>query len=383
MGRAHHIPSHELTDGSKRAIYAHLLGPVRIYVNDCPLQDSAWQRRSSRSLLFLLLATPGHALPRDRILDELWPGAAPAAAVNALYVTIHGLRRALEPDLRSGRESSFVEVVGDIVRLRPDCPLWVDVDAFEKTLARAAGEPPRERLITLRQALALYADDLLVDEPYADWPVLRREQLRSAWRSALFEVADLEIESGNPLAATKLLPQVLNRDPADEAAHYRLMRALASAGQINEALLQYERCVALLHEEVGSQPSAETSRLAAEIRSMAPDHPLLEATKDSGRHFANVPAAPNPLVGRSREMGTIEDLLLDPQIRLVTLTGPAGIGKTRLALELATRMVEEFANGVVFVPLASLTDPDLVAPTLLRLLDPGADPAAPSLESLY
>ena len=100
-------------------------------------------------------------------------------------------------------------------------------------------------LITLRQALALYADDLLVDEPYADWPVLRREQLRSAWRSALFEVADLEIESGN-----RSRPQVAATSTQSRSrGRSRLSidtSACTSAGQINEALLQYERCVALL-----------------------------------------------------------------------------------------------------------------------------------------
>ena len=131
--------------------------------------------------------------------------------------------------------------------------------------------------------------------------------------------------------------------------------------------------------EVGSQPSAETSRLAAEIRSMVPDHPLLEATKDSGRHFANVPAAPN----RWSAAGKWERLKIYPG----SPDTPHHTDRPRnrqdsAGARVTTRMVEEYANGVVFVPTRLSSRSRSGGADSPQLLDPGADLAAPSLESL-
>ncbi|MGH2561620.1 MAG: hypothetical protein ACRDJH_21340 [Thermomicrobiales bacterium] len=94
-----------------------------------------WPGRASRSLLLLLLAARGRRLPRDQVLDALWPESEPGAALNALYKALHGLRRTLEPELKSGRDSAFVEAGGDAIGLRPTVDLWVDVDLFEAALA--------------------------------------------------------------------------------------------------------------------------------------------------------------------------------------------------------------------------------------------------------
>lgn len=104
---------------------AHLLGPVRLAVGDRVIPDHAWPRRSARALLLLLLATPGHRLPRDRVLDLLWPDATQQAALRALRVALHALRRVLEPGLRAGRESAYVQSRGDAIALRPNVELWL------------------------------------------------------------------------------------------------------------------------------------------------------------------------------------------------------------------------------------------------------------------
>lgn len=350
------------------SLIAHLLGPLRISVSGRTIDDTVWPRRTARSLLLLLLATPGHALPRDRLLDLLWPDASPSTALNALYVALHGLRRVLEPDLSSGRTSGFVEFTSDQVRLRPDLALWVDVDVFEYLLISAARQEPANRLVSLREALSLYADELLVTEPYEDWPIARREQLRGAWQQAVLEAADLELQLGHPLAAAQILPALLSRDPSDETVHLMLMRALASAGRGNDALRQFDRCVAVLRDELGMEPAAETIELANDIRSSSQSRFKTPVGAVTGLRFEDIPVAPNPLVGRQREVELIQDLLLDRNIRLVTITGAGGIGKTRLAIEAANQLADDFANGVQFVHLASLTDPDLMFPTLARAL---------------
>ena len=84
--------------------------------------------------------------------------------------------------------------------------------------------------------------------------------------------------------------------------------------------------------------------------------------------FHNLPEQLTPLIGREPEIQAVCSLLRQPEVRLVTLTGPGGVGKTRLGLQVATELVDEFADGICFVPLAPIRDPDLVAPTLAQTL---------------
>jgi len=347
---------------------ANLLGPVRLALGERSIPDHAWPRRAARTLLLLLLATPGHRLPRDRVLDLLWPETPPAAAVNALGVALHALRRVLEPDLRAGRASAYVETAGDTVALRAESAAWVDADAFEATLVRAAMAPPAERPALLREALTLYGGDFLSDEPEADWSLAQRERLRRAWRGAVVDLAEHDLASSHPLAAVPALERLVAADPCDEATHRALMRSYAAAGRRFEALGQFERCAKTLRDELGTEPEVETTALAAEIRAAAPVPRSLPAAAIPARRIDNLPAPPNPLVGRGRELEALHDLLLDPSVRLVTVTGAGGIGKTRLALAAARQAAEEFAGGVCFVSLAPIRDPALVVPTAARVL---------------
>lgn len=135
---------------------AHLLGSVRLAVGNRVIPDHAWPRRGARALLLLLLATPGHRISRDRVLDFLWPDTTHDAALRALRVALHALRRVLEPDLRAGRESAYVESRGHAVALRSGVALWVDVHIFEAALARVDSAALPDRPSLLRETLALY-----------------------------------------------------------------------------------------------------------------------------------------------------------------------------------------------------------------------------------
>lgn len=100
------------------AIRARLFGRAEISIGDTPIPDAAWPRRPMRALLLLLLASPGRRLHRDQVLESLWPNLTPQTALNALYVTVHGLRRTLEPGLKRGKHSSYLDVANDVVSLR-------------------------------------------------------------------------------------------------------------------------------------------------------------------------------------------------------------------------------------------------------------------------
>lgn len=360
---------------------AYLLGPVRLFVGNREIPDNAWPRRSARSLLLLLLASPGNRLSRDRIVDLLWPEVQLDSASTALRVALHALRRVLEPDLRVGRESAFVVSGASAISLRSQVMLWVDVVAFESALSEGLKAPSAERPRKLREALALYGGDLLADEPDAEWMVARRERLRQAWRRAVLDLAELELERC-PIESVPVLERLLSADPADESAHRALMRTLVATGRRDEALLQYARCVDAMRDELDDAPDAETEALVAEIRSTFHFQPILIRSTEHARPFDNLPSSPTPLIGRDRELETLQDFLLDPQTRLVTVTGPGGIGKTRLALEAARHAADDVADGVCFVSLAAIRDPQLVLPAIARTLEVDEFSGRPTLETL-
>ncbi len=363
-----------------------LLGRVEIAVGDREIPDQLWPGRLPRTLLLLLLATPGHRLPRDRVLDILWPEAEPDSALNALYKTLHTVRRILEPGLKTGRDSAYVTILAESLGLTPAPGMWVDANAFDAALARSETVNPPERRQLLRAALDLYRGDLLSDELYADWPVVRRESLRQSRERAALALAGLDQDAGEPLAIVPVLQALLADDATIEEAHRALMRAYATAGQRELALRQFERCRAVLESDLGAEPAAETIALreiiaASPGEAPAPIMPSLSGTRP--QPFWNLPAAPNALVGRDTEVDEIQALLLRRDVRLVTLTGPGGIGKTRLALEIAAGLGEDFPDGIAFVALASLQDPDLVLSTIARTLDLRDDAGGSAEASLH
>jgi predicted ATPase/DNA-binding SARP family transcriptional activator len=340
------------------SIRAYLLGHVRILVGERELPLHGWRRRSARSLLLLLLTTPGHRLPRDRVLDLLWPNSA--ATSSCLRPTIHALRRALEPDLLDGRASAYVEVGSDSVRLRGGPGLWIDVAAFESALSDAQNGPTVEHRSRLRAAIGLYRGELLASELDVDWAEARREELRAAWQSAVLSLTELEIGAGEPLLAVPSLRRLLAADRTTESAHRALMRAYVAAGQTGDALRQYHRCVGALAEELDVTPSEATERLYSEIRTTSRDR-LRTTSQLPDQRLDSLPVPPTPLVGRERTITVSQELLWRRDVRLVTLTGPGGIGKTHLALEIAASLADDFDDGIGFVSLGSIRRPKLVA----------------------
>ena len=244
---------------------AQLLGHARISIGDRAIPDEAWPPRGARNLLLLLLISPRFSLPRDRVLDLLWPESTPEAASNALYKALHALRRVLEPDLRTGRGSSYIATDGDLIRVKPHDGLWVDTIAFEQGLSQAAAQPALERRALLREALSLYGGDLLSDDLYTEWLFARREALRRARERATLDLAGLDLASGEPLASVPLLEALIADDPAHEPAHQALIRAYASTGQVDLARRQYSVLRKTLEEDLGDEPSAQTEALIAEL----------------------------------------------------------------------------------------------------------------------
>ena len=307
-----------------------------------------WTRRAARSLLLMLLGTPGHRVSRDLVFETLWPDLEIEGAANALYKTIHWLRRELEPDLAGGRASSYLVLTADFVALAPGLDIWVDAEQFERWIMTRSNSPQARRA-ALRQALQLYRGEFVADEPYLDWPAARRESLAQLWQRGVLEIAALDREAGEPLEPLPLLEMLIERDPLLESAHQELILCYLAAGQRDAAQRAYDRCARLLREELDIEPDERTTSLLA-----AP------APIEAMAH-RQLPVAPTAIVGREAELDRIEALFAEAKSRLITLTGPGGVGKTRLAIEAGWQLLDEFEDGAIFVPLAAARDPRQLA----------------------
>ncbi|WP_248961973.1 BTAD domain-containing putative transcriptional regulator [Sphaerisporangium perillae] len=288
-----------------------------------------------RALLALLLLDTGRLVSVDRLIDGQYGERPPAGAANAIQAHVSRLRRNLPPDL--------IEFHGAGYRLAAD-PEDVDASRFER-LARdgrallAVGRYERAAGV-LKDALALWRGPVLADladVPFVPAQAARLEEIRLAAREDLVE-AELALPEGTSIAE---LRHLVAANPMRERLRGQLMRALRAAGQQAAALTVYEEGRRLLADELGADPSPELTALhLAILRGDEARAPVVRQ---------RLPAQLTSFVGRAAELRRIEELR---DSRLVTLTGPGGTGKTRLAIEAARRR----GGDACFVDLSPLDD---------------------------
>ena len=372
-----------------------LLGAPEASLDGLPL--AVLKRRKTQALLYLL-AVHGGPQPRALLTGLLWGDLPEAAAGANLRRNLFELRHALDP---------FLDVKRDTIALRHDVTVWVDHTEFV-SCAEAAGTAASAQL---EQAVGLYRGDFLAgfyvhDAPeFEHWVAAERARLRELALASLHTLAACCAEVGDLAHAIAHTRHALVLEPWREEAHCDLMRLLARTGQRGAALAQYELCRRTLAEELDVPPGPETERLAASIRDGKLDadagqqaNAIAVAFTASGRAAGvrppdNLPVQVTPCVGRSQEIGQVLGLLADPDVRLVTLTGAGGMGKTRLALAVAQQLVDAasipagaiaataaaeipFPDGIFFVALAPLSAAAQVVPTIAAALNFHPGPAA-------
>jgi predicted ATPase/DNA-binding SARP family transcriptional activator len=350
----------------------------------------------------LLGLTPGHRLHREQVMERLWPEQPADTAANNFYQALHIARRALEPLLPVPETSRWLRLQDEILLLDPPGGLSVDVAAFEAAAATALKGSDTRRL---EQAQRLYTGELLPDDRYEDWTSARREALHQLHRSLLLALATQRERAGDFPQAIRTLQQVLASEPGHEEAHVGLMRLHALAGQRHDALQQFERLRENLRRDLDVEPGPASIALFEEILAgqiaadkQAPHgverrYRSRPATQPSLRKRAKVPARgappttlgnlPVPLtsfIGRVRELDELKQLL--NSARLLTITGPGGGGKTRLALALAEAVRSDFRDGAWWVDLSPLADPTIVVSAVASRLNVREQPGRGVLETL-
>jgi predicted ATPase/DNA-binding SARP family transcriptional activator len=360
-----------------------VLGGFRVLVHGQALGDEAWHRKKARQLFKYLLSRPSRRAYKDEVIELLWPESDPETGSTNLRSAIHATRRALSTVAQEpGIPALFAD--RDFVWLRPDAELWLDADEFEHTLEQAAHAA--DPLPLLQHADALYAGDYLPEDLYEDWAAERRGDLKRAWTSLQFRLAELFEAAGDADAAARALQRLLRADPCDERAARQLMHSLTKHGRRSEAVRIYQQLVRALHEDLDVEPSELTTVL---FESEVPSTPVTALRPGGGpqrqvddvparantngvtqetyrRH--NLPPQPGVLVGRDDDVAAAKAHILQSGVRLLTFVGPAGCGKTRLALNVASELLPEFKYGVWFVDLAPVRDPDRIVFAIGRTL---------------
>jgi len=343
-----------------------LLGGFSAAAGETAVTEGAWRLRKSKSLVKLLALAPEHRLHRERASELLWPDRDPAAAANNLHQALYVARRALETAELDG--AAAIELREDTLVLGPAV---VDVEEFERAAGQARGSGDHE---LLEQAIELYGGELLPEDRYVDWSTARRESLREQCVALLLELSTLERDAGDSAAAIRWLQGALVEDPLHEEAHRRLMTLFALSGRRQQALSQYQRLRQALRREFEDVPDSETRQLYQSILSGSFSAPETSAEEEAeerapresapARGPHNLPLRLTSFVGRERELTEVWRLL--DRSRLVTLTGPGGCGKTRLAIEAASGRLRGFPDGVWLVDLAPVGDQSLVPDTIAQ-----------------
>jgi predicted ATPase/DNA-binding SARP family transcriptional activator len=352
-------------DGRSRSaqIQVYLLGGFRVLVNGRPVSDEGWHRKKARQLLKVLLTRSPHSSTKDELIELLWPESDPDTGLTNLRSTVHALRRALDaPEAQLGADTVIAD--RESVRLRQGASMWVDADEFEKTLEHARTAEDSARL--LQRADELYVGHYLPEDAYEDWAAERREQLKQAWANLRFQLAQHWESRGDLESAAASLRQLLQADPCDERAARELMRLLSKQGRRSEAVRVYQSLVRKLRDDLDVEPSNVTTFLF--------ETELAKASQERGQTPARtraqhkLPAQPGVLIGRDHELAMATAMLLREDVRLLTLVGPGGCGKTRLALHLGNDLLQHFAHGVWFVDLATVRNPEQVVFAIGRAL---------------
>ncbi len=391
-----------------------LFGSFQASLND-NLISKFRSNRVQALLIYLAVENAGIPHQRDRLLDFLWPGMPQKSAQNNLRQTIYQLRQAI-PD---NNGIPFIFTGRKTIQRNPDYPLECDVIRFEALLAQS----PEVR----DEAVALYRGDFLEDfylpdaGTFEEWAARHRTAYRNLLFDAYEKLIDQHIEDGRLDTAARHARKQLQFDNLREAAHRQLIEVLARSGKRDEAVRQYEACVEILQNELGIPPGKLLTTLYDQILSDQP--PSLEKVEPAssgsltlklgvaGRSEAvararvlglaaeptsprtsnsNVPTPATPFVGREVELQALGALMLEPHLRLVTILGPGGMGKTRLALAIARHQADRrapgsdrllFPDGVWYASLIPIETAAQFIPAVAEALDLELQPVAAGQQS--
>lgn len=335
--------------------------------------------KKTTALLAYLALHPGEAQARPKLAALLWGDHNEAQARDSLRQALSLLRKALSHDCPAALIAHE-----DNISLAPAAALEIDARVFED-LIREPGVANLERAIELYRGEFL--DGFQVSAPeFENWATAERQRFRELALEGMAKLLDHHLSAGLIERGIHIAARLLAADPLQERVHRALMKLYARQGRQGAALRQYRTCTELLSRELGIEPDAQTKTLHRHLlrewnrtqpRASAVGRSVSEgpvsASNDELRvadglnrrvppsitanaALGNLPVQATSFLGRDKDLVRAGGILSGA--RLVTLTGPGGIGKTRLALQLAAKMHDNYPDGTWLVELAAFDDPN-------------------------
>ena len=342
-----------------------VLGPFQAALYGQPITN--FESDKVRALLAYLALLAGRPHRRETLAGLFWPERPESSARRNLNQALYNLRRALGD---RNAPLPFLLVTRQTIQFDSASDHTLDAATFAALLAECKAHRHRRLaacnpcLENLDRAAGLYRGGFLdgfslAGSPaFEEWLLFQRERFHRLAMEVMSDLTGAYDRRGEYETAIRHVQRQVELDPWREEAHRLLMRLLALFGKQNAALAQYETCRRILMQELGIELGEETTILYERIR--AGD----DLGSTDGRPPHNLPVPLTPFVGREAELIEIAERLRDPACRLLTLFGPGGVGKTRLALEAARDLREYFTHGIYFVPLAVLQSVEAIVPAI-------------------
>lgn len=343
-----------------------------------------FRTHKTASLLAFLAFYRDRSHPRDELADLLWPDVDPAASRASLRTGLNSLRKQLEPP--NTPSSSILVADRSFVRLQP-AAVTTDVAAFRAALAEAnAADSPPLKYGFLSRAVSLYGGELLPGF-YEEWVIAERQRLVQLHLNALNQLVSLAEQSGDLQAALEYALDAAAIEPTSEDFQNAVLRILHRSGRPAEALRHFKDVERIFRDQLNLEPPEESRRLIKSLN-LTPDAYQQATMKRSRRASRSVSTgtssgvgrrlnSPAPLYsfpipvtaffGREREVADIESALLKgaharpgsghpSTLRLITLVGPGGSGKSRTGLEVAARLANAYSGAAWFASLGGLSE---------------------------
>jgi len=350
-----------------------LLGQFAVQLDGTAVEIAA---RPAQSLLAYLVLNPV-AHRRERLAGLLWPDSSEANARRNLRQALWQIRRAL------GAQADALLLVDEMtLAFNTHSDYWLDAEQIAHPLQEAATADDLMRIVVL------YAGELLPGF-YDEWVLLERDRLQAQFERKLNLLLERLVEARRWTEVLHWGERWIALGYTPEPAYRALMIAHAGLGDRSSVADVYRRCVEALERDLGVEPSAQTRTLYERLRTEEADLPPVPARPTPDIPTNNLPVQLTSFIGREKEIAEIRRLLISANgertgegTHLLTLTGPGGTGKTRLALQAAAQLQDAFPDGIWLVELALLSDPVLVPQTLAALLGVREEPNYPLTRAL-
>ena len=311
--------------------------------------------------LLVFLAAENRDIPRAEVTALLWPESAEKQAMTSLRVILSSLRKYV---------GDYLEISRTHIKFNPAKSVYFDGWDLEGKINQG----------DICSALSLYQGDFLTgfeiqdSASFDEWCLMTQEYYRGLLTAALHKAISKAVEDRDLEFGLQLSSKLLEINPIDEVGHRYKIKFLAMAGRRSSSIAHYRKMESLLEGELGLEPSLESKQIFQQLI-----EDKIPVVQDQNKPKYKLPSPQTSFVDRVQEQEHIIRQIGNPNCRLLTLVGPGGIGKTRLAIEAANRTVDQFSEGACFIELSPLFSSEHIIPAIADSLQFKIDVEASNL----